>query len=688
MKLNENNVEVLSNVKAQKTAFSISENAQDTALAIDVITNKGYKHKIQTPVQEYICNARDAHREAGQLRPIEITLPTAFDPIFKVRDFGLGIDPTKMGDVFVKFFASTKRRDNKQTGGFGLGAKSAWAYTDSFGIISITDGMKRTYTAYKAGQGMLQPEGEVATTEHSGVEISIAVNPRDISEFKKAVVRAVYFWKESERPVLVNDKNGIQYPKDPVRYGRFAFYGEEAKNTIADRYQREDMVILDGVPYSLDNDVLHKLNVFGESRYNRKIKNFFLVVETGEVSITPFRESLEFNENTLESLKTLLKDSKNALMTAYGKAQEDAKTSKEKIEVLKAFNPCLEMDQLKLNDIIHYSTYGMSISMETAQWASFSMYTLNGDKLQPVYRKGSYNSSVTLQTEASVVEFDAEKDPISERTARLKFIQFAKEKKSTSRGHSVVFVIFNKESAKIKKMMSEVFDIICTSTLTYTKEEKPKKAREVREQFEAMDLSDKKNMVRLEFDDEQLENTFYVYASEVQQNKYEMERFGLLLKAKKQTLLSISKGDEKHLVKKGAKKLQDNINMIQFAEKDLLGFIGHYEGHSQDYLIKMEEAFTNETVLAYIAQLKVIDKARKTRTDSDYYGHYNIYALDSIKEVIEKNQDYKNLLTIYKKGSKMIKDNFFLLESLSHIQVNKEVLKEITAYVKSKEKGV
>jgi hypothetical protein len=219
MKLANTTVEVISNVKTQKTAFSFSEDSQDAALAIDVITNKGYKYKIQTPVQEYICNARDAHREIKQTRPIEITIPTLFDPTFKVRDFGAGISPAKMTDVFIKFFSSTKRRDNNQTGGFGLGAKSAFAYTDSFGIVSICDGIKYSYTAYKAGQGMLQPEGEEETQEPDGVTISIAINSKDVEEFKKAVTRATFFWNKDERPKFINNPTPL-FAEEPTRFTR------------------------------------------------------------------------------------------------------------------------------------------------------------------------------------------------------------------------------------------------------------------------------------------------------------------------------------------------------------------------------------------------------------------------------------------------------------------------------------
>lgn len=708
MKLNENNVEVLSNVKAQKTAFSISDNAQDTALAIDVITNKGYKHKIQTPVQEYICNARDSHREAGQTRRIEITLPTVFDPVFKVRDFGVGICSSKMADVFVKFFASTKRRDNSQTGGFGLGAKSAWAYTDSFGIISITDGVKRTYTAYKAGQGMLQPEGEEQTTEPTGVEISIAVNPKDIADFKNAVIRTVFFWNEAERPVIVNDPTPIAYPSAPRQFGRMSFYEEKELYPLThnrgynggSRYygSSQDMVVLDGVPYDLDEDVVEKLGTKLRERYQRKVGTFFLVLNTGEVSITPFRESLEYNEFTMNALKGFIDDSVKILEKDFNSKISKAKTVKEKAEIIKFFAGAWDIDQLKLNDIVNYRNGNLDITLEPDAWKKFTCAFYDGDKIQNFYRKNSWNRTLHVEVNTVIVEFDSSKDKDSERKARMKFTQYAKEqgaKRGSSRSRqTILFMSFTPETQDIRTKLAEVFDLVCSSTLKYQKpvSSEVKAAPTKRTGFEVTELSNKGYSKTIPFDDEVLERTFYIYASEYVSNKYEMERMGRFLRKSGYTLLSISKGDEKHVLKKQALKLQDNLDTIELSEEDCLGFFANLNNQNDSYLLEMESAFTNKTMLDYIGQFKAIKALekkwdKKRDEDNDYNNNFRCYGIEIMRPVLEANKTYKKLLTTASKGSKLLKDEFSLLEIISH-RMNKEILTEITAYVKTKEKGV
>ena len=88
-----------------------------------------------------------------------------------------------MENVFVLYGASTKRENNSQTGGFGIGAKSAWAYTDSFTVITFVDGIKRSYVAHVGANknGRVDLISEEKTNEPNGTLISILVRDRDIS---------------------------------------------------------------------------------------------------------------------------------------------------------------------------------------------------------------------------------------------------------------------------------------------------------------------------------------------------------------------------------------------------------------------------------------------------------------------------------------------------------------------------
>lgn len=121
MKLAEHNNKLDTNSTGESQDFGIG----DASVVIEILRNRLYEHKVRTLVQEYICNARDAMREVGKGNEFEVTVPTRFEPVFKVRDFGPGVSLDRIKNVFILYGASTKRGTNNQTGGFGIGAKSA-----------------------------------------------------------------------------------------------------------------------------------------------------------------------------------------------------------------------------------------------------------------------------------------------------------------------------------------------------------------------------------------------------------------------------------------------------------------------------------------------------------------------------------------------------------------------------------
>lgn len=675
MKLLDESVPVLSNVKSLKTAYSFSEDAQDAALAIDVITNKGYKYKIQTPVQEYICNARDAHRESGQTRPIEITLPTVLDPIFKVRDFGNGISPENMTTVFTKFFASTKRRDNNQTGGFGLGAKSAWAYTDSFGIVSITDGVKRSYTAYKSGQGMLQPEGEEKTTELSGLEISIGVNPKDVEEFRKAVTRSTFFWKESERPHFVNNKTPV-FAKEPKMFDRLAFYDSNDLNQVFDRYSNSDFVLLDGIPYQLQDSDIRSLSLKEFSGYDRKVKKFFLVLNTGEISVTPFREGLEFNDFTNNALNEKLGNAVRYLSGKYTKELTKAKDVKNKIQVIQKYDIALSIHSEPLTELLTYNNGNIYANIPSNCHEKLFIGNLKGEQLKNLCSEKSFRSHGTgfPISNLEIYEYDSIKDTCSETIVKRKFTQYSKKNPSKN----CFLMIFRAGSDSIKKQLKEGLDFLCTSQLSY--EKTIPKVREARKAMEATDLSTTYN-VEFSVDDTEIKNTLYVYASDYKADRYSLERMAKFLKTKGETLLAIAKTDENVFIRKGAQSLADFLPTLKFTTKELHHFFKNYEGRSYDYLISMKSVFKNEYILNHINQMVEINKTTKNDTESRFYSIYKL------KDVVEADPEYKKMLTIQSESVKIISERYSLIENLSHVGMSKETLKEIQAYITAKDQG-
>ena len=289
MKINTNDFIVESNVSTPMQNFSIS----DMSLVMELLS-KLYNNPRQTLTQEYISNARDANRESGSTRPIEIKAPTLLDSTMVIRDFGLGISPDRMEKVFKSYGTSTKRDTNNQVGGFGIGSKSAFSYTDSFAITTFIDGIKRDYLAHKTAKaGGLTLLSEAPTSEANGTAISIAVKGSDLEIFRKAISRTTFFWSKQEYPIITgmeiihhSDNKEIVLDKTLSVYKEFPNYLEGSGG----------LVVIDGIPYPMPRDL-----------YFRQVRsNYAIRIPNSILNIAPSREALVDNDHNLKVLKSTI----------------------------------------------------------------------------------------------------------------------------------------------------------------------------------------------------------------------------------------------------------------------------------------------------------------------------------------------------------------------------------------------
>ncbi len=293
----------------------------DVRVIMEILRSKMYSNPIRTVCQEIMSNARDAHREVGKGDvPIEVKLPTTFDKTFHIRDFGPGITPERMGNVFIRYGNSTKRSDNEQTGGFGLGAKSPFAYSDTFGIISITpeesviDGngvehknvmVKRQYVALidPSRVGKMSLISSEITTEEQGTTIVITCKPTDLSTFSRHVLEVAQYWEV--KPTIKGDSNW----KWPTH--SFDFQGADNAWAIEERnndYQRNHLnaplAIVDGISYPINTNNLFK----DGSKYDQDVHNILsnplrLFFKTGEIQMTANREEIDYQPNVIKTIR-------------------------------------------------------------------------------------------------------------------------------------------------------------------------------------------------------------------------------------------------------------------------------------------------------------------------------------------------------------------------------------------------
>jgi len=314
----------------------------DPKVVIGVLRKYMYKNKIRTLVQEYISNARDAMREVGKGNQIEVTAPTYLNPTFKVRDFGPGITVERMKKVFILYGASTKRGTNTQTGGFGIGAKSAWSYTDSFTIITVVDGVKRSYVAHTgvSDEGRLDLISTENTKEENGTEIQVAVKGGDVDEFVEAIQRAVFFW--DERPTLKNC-----HVPDMVKGYKIGNSVEVVKSDDFPHFTSESdnnpTIVIDGIIYPVPDDLLDKCKTLKALHEFTRDKLVFRV-DNGVLEVIASRESIADSPQSIGNIEKMAKKAAMEVKSHVAKVFGDVRGAKEYILTYRKLNTIFNVE--------------------------------------------------------------------------------------------------------------------------------------------------------------------------------------------------------------------------------------------------------------------------------------------------------------------------------------------------------
>lgn len=285
---------------------------QDQGMIFDILRNKMYSNPILAICREISCNARDAHREVGKRDlPVQIYLPNNLEPYFKIKDFGPGISPDRMTNIFIKYTASTKRDDNNQTGGFGLGAKTPFSYSDSFSIMTNHDGIAYNYSCVidETKVGKLLLLSKTATKEPNGTEIIIPAKSSDFHNFNQWIENATRHW--DVKPVFKGGTVVYQNQKKILEGDNWAFLHH-------DSYQSVVKLIIDGIEYPLDLSTLRTYADASMLDSTRAVLS--LKFGVGELSLSANREAVYLDEPTKSKIKQRMIDVKASI-----KSKVDAK---------------------------------------------------------------------------------------------------------------------------------------------------------------------------------------------------------------------------------------------------------------------------------------------------------------------------------------------------------------------------
>ena len=338
----------------------VSFGVKDPSLIFVMLCTKLYKDPVRTMVQEYMCNARDAHGEIDSNEAIEVTLPSSISPYLVIRDYGPGISVERMNTVFIFLGESTKKADDKQTGGFGIGAKIAWAYTDSFTVISVHNSVKREYMAFMGDGniGNLTLLETSITDERDGVAIRIKIENRDFRRIEEAVDRVCYFWKV--QPVV----HGRSYYTD---YKPAEHTDESLIRMVLPEFvvaSKAPVVVVDGIPYSI-NDIRDNVPKFEAYLSYNSTLCFF--VNTGDVDLAVNRENIRWTSRTKATITEIYDEYVEKFTQEINKLK-DLKTMAEVNEAAKSLKGIMLEQHVQVPIIEDYLTAILHADEERIQY--------------------------------------------------------------------------------------------------------------------------------------------------------------------------------------------------------------------------------------------------------------------------------------------------------------------------------
>lgn len=275
-----------------------------------LLSSNIYSNKKLAVVREILNNAWDAHIASGKTHiPVDITIN---EEELIIRDYGNGINPDDMQDIYCTYGNSTKTADASQTGGFGLGSKSPWAYSEYFTISNNYNGIKTVYSAIK-GNAISKEKPKLVTvvsvpTTESGLEVKVPIaNTPDMRTFIKYATELAI---SGGIHAKLNGKllDYLDYTK--AKYSSVILKQNNNNTTLTSR----DILVKYG-------NVVYPIPPLREDdEYNRKtriIRTFLgnahslpltaiLLAEPNTISVTPSRESLELTETTIKTLHNLM----------------------------------------------------------------------------------------------------------------------------------------------------------------------------------------------------------------------------------------------------------------------------------------------------------------------------------------------------------------------------------------------
>lgn len=383
-----------SSVEKSAGLVSKSYSIEGSAKAFMVLSNDMYSHKELAVIRELSTNAYDAHVDAGCAdKPFEVHLPTAIEPYFCVRDFGISMTDDMCMILYTTFFKSTKTESNDVLGCLGLGSKSPLAYSNSFTVEAYLNGEKRIYSGFKdtTGDYQFMKMETSSTDEPNGIKVSVPVRSGDISKFHTIAGEFYKYWKVKP---IVNANIDMTMPEPIISAndGKWAFHD------MTDNY-----VVMGQVPYKVDSYELSRMfEDDSVSNFCYHLRGLIMYVNIGDVDFTPSRESLSFNPQTKaklhEVITHVMKDVKDSIEKSISSQPSLFLARKKYVEIQDRCGSVKEVTK-QLKDSMMWNGVKLfeSTSMNSVATGTSTVMSAS---------KSHYRSKINIERELKRIYFD------------------------------------------------------------------------------------------------------------------------------------------------------------------------------------------------------------------------------------------------------------------------------------------
>lgn len=333
-------IEVIGDIKEFKTSID----PKNLEFITTLLSSNLYSNPEQSFIREIVSNAWDSHVEAGTTDiPVIVKFGNNEGKYVTIRDYGTGLSPERVKEIYCNIGSSTKRGSNDFIGGFGIGKYSALACTSTVYITSYYEGIAYYYMMIKSGNSITTNLlMEKPTKEKNGVEVTIK-NISNISKYIDALDYITFF------PNVYID--GIDY-KDAVNNTKIKRFNNFAVATRRIEYK----ALLGNVLYPID-----KNHINGNAwKFLNSIDYSGIVIkfDIGELNITPNRENIIYTSNTIKKIEERILAAKKEINDLVSKvAQKD-------FDDISEYNRSLSVDMRynPINNTMDNSLFGYSVN--------------------------------------------------------------------------------------------------------------------------------------------------------------------------------------------------------------------------------------------------------------------------------------------------------------------------------------